>query len=122
MNQEYLYGINTILALLNVNAGKRKIFGLTINGSKNRSPRIDEIISMASSKGIPVKVLEHGDFIKYLSNAFSSEKVKASDCRQGVRYPGRLTDSRRVVSCLEKAYRQRRLKIWKLFFPSVKSL
>jgi 23S rRNA (guanosine2251-2'-O)-methyltransferase len=89
MNQEYLYGINTVLALLNVNAGKRKIFGLTLSGSKNRSPRIDEIVSRASSKGIPVKVLEHGDFIKYLSNAFSGEKSKASGLQTGREISGR---------------------------------
>ena len=83
MNQEYLYGINTILALFNVNAGRRKIFGLTINGSKNKSPRLDEIISRASSKGIPVNVLEHGDFIKYLSNAFSVPKMAASGVQAG---------------------------------------
>jgi 23S rRNA (guanosine2251-2'-O)-methyltransferase len=89
MNQEYLYGINTILALLNVNAGKRKIFGLTINGSKNKSPRLDEIISRASSKGIAVNVLEHGDFLKYLSNAFSEPKAAASGVQTGREIPGR---------------------------------
>jgi 23S rRNA (guanosine2251-2'-O)-methyltransferase len=78
MNQEYLYGINTILALLNVNAGKRKIFKLALNGSKSKSPKVDEIMSRASSKDIPVMMLEHGDFIKYLSNAFSGPKVEAS--------------------------------------------
>lgn len=88
MNQEYLYGINTILALFNVNAGKRKIFGLTINGSKNKSPRLDEIISRASSKGIAVNVLEHGDFIKYLSHAFSGTKVEASGMQTGPEIPG----------------------------------
>ena len=89
MNQEYLYGINTILALFNVNAGKRKIFGLTINGSKNKSPRLDEIISRATSKGIAVNVLEHGDFIKYLSNAFSGTKVEASGMQTGREIPGK---------------------------------
>ena len=89
MNQEYLYGINTILALFNVNAGKRKIFGITINGSKNRSPRIDEISSRAFSKGIPVNVLEHGDFLKYLSNAFSGPKVESSGMQTGCQISGR---------------------------------
>ncbi len=106
MNREYLYGINTILALLNVNAGKRKIFGLTINGSKNRSPRIDEIISMAYSKGIPVKVLEHGDFINYLSNAFSSEKVKADGPQAGLRISGKTYVQQTGRQLPEKAYRQ----------------
>jgi 23S rRNA (guanosine2251-2'-O)-methyltransferase len=91
MNQEYLYGINTILALFNVNAGKRKIFGLTINGSKNKSPRLDEIMSRASSKGIPVNVIEHGDFIKYLSNAFSGSKVDASRMQTGREIPGKVS-------------------------------
>jgi 23S rRNA (guanosine2251-2'-O)-methyltransferase len=91
MNQEYLYGINTILALFNVNAGKRKIFGLTINGSKNKSPRLDEIMSRASSKGIPVNVIEHGDFIKYLSNAFSGSKVDASRVQTGREIPGKVS-------------------------------
>ncbi len=106
MNREYLYGINTILALLNVNAGKRKIFGLTINGSKNRSPRIDETISMASSKGIPVNVLEHGDFINYLSNAFSSEKVKSAGPQTGLRISGKAYGQQTGRQLPEKAYRQ----------------
>ncbi len=89
MNQEYLYGINTILALFNVNAGKRKIFGLTINGSKNRSSRLDEIISRANTKGIPVNVLEHGDFIKYLSNAFSDPKAETSVTKTRRDIPGK---------------------------------
>jgi 23S rRNA (guanosine2251-2'-O)-methyltransferase len=89
MNQEYLYGINTILALLNVNAGKRKIFALNINGSKNRSPRIDEIVSRVASKGTPVNVLEHGDFIKYLSSAFSGPKAEDSGLKTGREIPGK---------------------------------
>lgn len=89
MNQEYLYGINTVLALLNVNAGKRKIFGLTLNASKNRSPRIDGILSKAGSKDIPVKILEQRDFVKYLSDVFSSEKLKASGLQTGQEFPGK---------------------------------
>ena len=50
---------------------------------------LDEIISRASSKGIPVNVLEHGDFIKYLSNAFSVSKVAASGGQTGREIPGR---------------------------------
>lgn len=82
MNTEYLYGINTILALLDVNAGKRKIYGLTLSASKNRSPRIDDIISKASSKGIKVNILEHSDFVKYLSGIFSGENVKSPGLKQ----------------------------------------
>ncbi len=116
MNQEYLYGINTVLALFNVNAGRRKIFGLTINGSKNRSPRLDEIISRASSKGIPVNVLEHGNFIKYLSNAFSVPKDAASGGQigreipvrasggQNCRVPGQQTDAIRQQPERASAY------------------
>ncbi len=67
MSQELLYGINTVLSLLNYNAGKRKIHEIIMSPGKKSSPRFQEIISAAAKKKVPVRYLEPEAFLNVLN-------------------------------------------------------
>jgi 23S rRNA (guanosine2251-2'-O)-methyltransferase len=62
MPHEILYGINTLNSLLEVNAGKRKIYEIIINSRKKDAPRVEAVIKIAREKKIPVNFLKENDF------------------------------------------------------------
>ncbi|MBM3707429.1 MAG: 23S rRNA (guanosine(2251)-2'-O)-methyltransferase RlmB [Actinobacteria bacterium] len=63
---DFLYGVNTIISLLDINSGRRKIYEIIINSSKLKTSRINEIIKKAGVKKIPIRYLNPGDFLNYL--------------------------------------------------------
>ena len=59
---EYLYGINTINTLLEVNTGNRKIFEIIISAGRKKDKRLKDITNLAQKGAVPVKVIEDRDF------------------------------------------------------------
>ena len=73
---DFLYGVNTITSLLNINAGHRKIYEIVINSTKLRSSRITEIIQKAKVKNISIHYLNPKDFINYLKANITGQSVE----------------------------------------------
>ncbi len=59
---EYLYGINTINTLLEVNTGNRKIFEIMISSGRKKDKRIINTINLAEKRAVPVRIIEDRDF------------------------------------------------------------
>ena len=78
MQRENIYGINTVISLLKVNAGNRKIFEILINKNRKSQARINEIINLANLKKISLRFIENDEFLNL------SSLNQASSVSQGV--------------------------------------
>jgi 23S rRNA (guanosine2251-2'-O)-methyltransferase len=61
-DSEYLFGINTLNTLLEVNTGNRKIFEVMISAGRKKDKRIIDIINLAKKCNVPVRMMEDRDF------------------------------------------------------------
>jgi len=61
-NSEYLYGINAITTLLEVNSGNRRIYGIYISESRRQDRRIQNIKDLALKKSIMFSVVGSSSF------------------------------------------------------------
>ena len=76
MFQEYLYGINTISSLLEVNSGRRKIFKILVNKGRANSPRIVRLLQIAENKKIPFNFLDNNDFYNHITENIKTPESK----------------------------------------------
>lgn len=77
---EYIYGINTLTSLLKINAGSRRIYNIFILENKVNSERIREIITLAESKSISVRIVNEKFFYEILKyENFSDFKRQAGN-------------------------------------------
>jgi len=75
---DFLYGINTVTSLFDVNAGHRKVYEIVISSGKIKSSqRINEIIRKAKTKSIPVLFLNHAGFLNYLKTNAEEHAIEA---------------------------------------------
>jgi len=77
MALEKLYGIYTLKSLLEVNAGKRKIYEIIVNLRKKDSHRIEGIIKEAKVKKIPVNLIDESAFANRLVSDLAAKTPKA---------------------------------------------
>ncbi|GEM_PF-463634 len=70
---EYIYGINSVISLLNINAGNRKIYKVYILENKSNSKRIIEINSLCEIKSIPVEIVSKKYFYNLLELEYRPE-------------------------------------------------
>jgi len=59
---EYIYGINAITTLLEMNAGHRKIYEIIISDRRKQDKRIKNILQLASKKKIKIRMAGEQDF------------------------------------------------------------
>jgi 23S rRNA (guanosine2251-2'-O)-methyltransferase len=81
MEGEFLYGINTILSLLETNSGKRKIFEIILNSEKLNSVRVGEITLKAKQKNIYIRELQSKKFTGFAAGRLNQEELEGT---QGV--------------------------------------
>jgi len=74
---EYIYGINAVTALLDINAGKRKIYEVIISESKRKKKRIEKIERLAAGKNIKVEIAGERDFENITGGDRSAQNVIA---------------------------------------------
>ncbi len=74
---EYLYGINTINTLLEVNTGNRKIFEIIISEGRKKDKRIKDITGLAQKCVVPVKVIEDRDFKDISGEGYNPQGIMA---------------------------------------------
>jgi len=67
-NLELVCGINPVYSLLKTNAGKRKIYEIYLSKSREFSPKVKEILTLAKEKYIQASILEDRKFEMLLSN------------------------------------------------------
>lgn len=77
-NTEYIYGINTISTLLEVNAGHRKIYGIFISDSRKKDGRVNNIQKLASEKNIKVSIIRHKEFREMTGGEENTQNLAAS--------------------------------------------
>lgn len=76
-DSEYLYGINTINTLLEVNTGNRKIFEIVISAGRKKDKRIMHIINLAKKSAVQVKIIEDRDFKDISGDGFNPQGIMA---------------------------------------------
>jgi predicted rRNA methylase len=70
---EYLYGINTILSLLRVNSGNRKIYNIFIHETKNLSDKLKEVYFLSENKGIKIARMDKSSFADIIKKSYVSD-------------------------------------------------
>ncbi len=73
----YLYGINTINTLLEVNRGDRKIFEILISIGRKKDRRIINIINLAKKRTVPVRIMEDRGFKDLSGDGPNSQGIMA---------------------------------------------
>lgn len=76
-NSEYLYGINAITSLLEVNSGRRKIYGVFISDRRKQDRRIENIRELALKKGIKITVIGQSDFKNLAGEETNTQNIAA---------------------------------------------
>jgi len=74
---EYIYGINAITMLLDINAGHRKIYKIIISDRRKQDKRIQKIFRLASKKEIEVKIAGEKDFKSFAGEEKSIQNIIA---------------------------------------------
>jgi len=74
---EYIYGINAIIMLLEINAGHRKIYEIIISDRRKQDKRIQKILKLASEKEIKVKIAGEQDFKSFAGEEKSIQNIIA---------------------------------------------
>ena len=74
---EYLYGVNTINTLLEVNTGNRKIFEIMISAGRRMDKRIKDITNLAQKSAVPVRVMEDRDFKDISGQSYNPQGIMA---------------------------------------------
>jgi len=74
---EYIYGINAITMLLEVNAGHRKIYEIIISERRKQDKRIQKIQGLASKKKIKIKIAAEQDFRRFSDEEKSIQNIIA---------------------------------------------
>ncbi len=84
MPSELLYGLNTVLALILTNAGKRSVYEIIINSGRSQTPKLQQILIEAKSRNITTRFLQQERYNDFLKNdpSFSSDDFLSGD--QGV--------------------------------------
>ena len=76
-DSEYLYGINTINTLLEINTGNRKIFEIAIPAGRKKDKRIMNIINLAKKCDVPVRIIEDRDFKDISGDGYNPRGIMA---------------------------------------------
>jgi 23S rRNA (guanosine2251-2'-O)-methyltransferase len=76
-NRELLFGINAVTALLEVNSGHRRIYGITISQSRKADKRIEKIRTLAEKNGIGVSLVTPDDFNSMVPGTEKTQKIMA---------------------------------------------
>jgi 23S rRNA (guanosine2251-2'-O)-methyltransferase len=76
-NPEYIYGINAVTTLLDINAGNRKIHEVIISENKRKKKRIEKIARLAGEKNIKVVIAGEKDFRDITGGDKSAQNVIA---------------------------------------------
>jgi 23S rRNA (guanosine2251-2'-O)-methyltransferase len=76
-NIEYLYGINAITTLLEVNSGHRRIYGVYISDKRKMDRRIKNIWKLAKDKDIKFSVIDHSHFKDLAAGEENTQNVMA---------------------------------------------
>jgi 23S rRNA (guanosine2251-2'-O)-methyltransferase len=74
---EYIYGINAVATLLDINAGNRKIHEVIISENKSKKKRIEKIAALARGKNIKVIMAREKDFKDMTEGDKSAQNVIA---------------------------------------------
>ena len=74
---EYIYGINTITTLLEINAGHRKIYEIIISDGRKQDMRIKKILQLASKEKINVMAANEKDFKKFTQEDRNNQNIVA---------------------------------------------
>ncbi len=74
---EYIYGINAITTLLEINAGHRKIYEIIISDRRKQDRRIQKIFKLASKKELKVIIAGEQDFKRLAGEEKSIQNIIA---------------------------------------------
>ncbi|MBN2073645.1 MAG: 23S rRNA (guanosine(2251)-2'-O)-methyltransferase RlmB [Actinobacteria bacterium] len=61
---EYLFGINALKMLLEINSGRRKIYDILLDCGRKENRRLNDILRLARSKGISIREIPPADFAR----------------------------------------------------------
>jgi 23S rRNA (guanosine2251-2'-O)-methyltransferase len=76
-NREFLYGVNPITTLLEVNSGRRRIYKIVISRSRKSDSRIEGIKRIAREKGINISIVPPGDIRDMAPGAEKTQNIMA---------------------------------------------
>jgi len=77
-NTEYIYGINAVTTLLEVNSSRRKVYGIFISDRRKKDRRINSIQKLAAKKNIRVSVIKHAEFRDITGGDENTQNLAAS--------------------------------------------
>lgn len=77
-NTEYIYGINAVTTLLEVNEGHRKIYHIFISDRRKKDVRINNIQKLASKKSIKFSMIRHEEFREITGGEENTQNLAAS--------------------------------------------